>query len=341
VDYQKLQKLIKEVSQNFKILVAEDNEFLRQMIVSILKRDGLKVVEAKNGKEAWEQFESNQDSIGVVVLDWMMPEMDGMEVCKRIRSRSSERYVYIIFLSAIEDKNDIAKCLEYGADDYIMKPLHHKEFLARVKVGLRIIALERLLIEANEKLERLATIDELTEVLNRRGLFEELKRLGHFVIRSKKRLYLLMIDIDHFKRVNDTYGHRVGDEVLKELARRIKSELRPYDVVGRYGGEEFLVAFVQETDCDARDVAERLRKKVADEPFFVFNQLSLPVTISVGAAAFDPVTRRLGVEVRDEELNKALVESIEMADRALYQAKMQGRNRVVAYINDKHDFGCV
>jgi len=331
MDYERLKALVNEVSQSFKILVAEDNIFLRKVISSLLTKNGFQVIEAKDGKEAWEKFKENYKEIGVVVLDWVMPEMDGLEVCRLIRKKDVGHYVYIIFLSAIEDKKEIAKCLEVGADDYIMKPIHQKEFLARIRAGLRIIALEKLLIEANEKLEELATIDELTGILNRRGLFEELKKSAYFAIRNKKELYIIMIDIDHFKRVNDSHGHRVGDLVLKELVQRLRSQLRPYDIIGRYGGEEFLVAFVNGRERDAVEVAERLRLTVKETPFQIDEDLSITVTISLGVATFGSRQYSCESGLSEEEVVQGLSKAIEKADKALYQAKLKGRDRVEAH----------
>ena len=212
-----------------------------------------------------------------------------------------------------------------------MKPIHQKEFLARIRAGLRIIALEKLLIEANEKLERLATIDELTGILNRRGLFEELKKSAYLAIRSKKELYIVMVDIDHFKRINDTYGHQVGDLVLKELAQRLRSQLRPYDIIGRYGGEEFLVAFVNGEKKEAVEVAERLRLTVKNSLFQIDEELSITVTISLGIAMFNPKRYNWKSKISEEALMQELSKVIEKADKALYEAKLKGRDRVEMY----------
>ncbi len=329
MDYKKLNELVDKVAQSLKVLLAEDNVFLRKETCSLLTKNGFHVIEAKNGKEAWEKFKENYDEIGVVVLDWVMPEMDGLEVCRLIRSTNIGHYTYIIFLSGVEDREKIAKCLEVGADDYIMKPIHQKEFLARIKAGLRIIALEKLLMEANEKLERLATIDELTGVFNRRALFNELKKSAHFAIRAKKKFYIVMIDIDHFKKINDTYGHQVGDLVLKELAQRLRSELRPYDIIGRYGGEEFLVAFVNKQEREAAEIGERLRQAVKTNPFQIDEELSITVTISAGIAIFDPAQCNIEGTISEEDLMQELSKVIERADKALYEAKVKGRDRIV------------
>ncbi len=327
MNYLKIEELIKKISKEIIILVAEDDNFIRRIIAKILKKWNLKVIEAKDGKEAWEKFKENYKNIGIVLLDWIMPEMDGLKVCQLIRKFDMEHYVYVIFLSSIEEKEKIAECLEVGADDYIIKPIHEKEFLARIKSALRIIALERELTEANQKLEKLATFDELTGALNRRALYEELKKNAYRALREGKNLYILMVDIDHFKKVNDTYGHQIGDEVLKEVVKRFKLLLRPYDIIGRYGGEEFLIAFINEKETNAVEVAERLRKIIAKTPFQISKDICLFITISLGVSVFKPTK----VNPNEKEIISQLEEAIKLADKALYEAKNQGRNKVITY----------
>ncbi len=326
--HEELNKIVEKISKDFKILVADDSALVRKIIKKYLENNGFNVIDAKDGKEAWEKFKKFKDEIGVVVLDWIMPELDGLEVCRLIRNLDLDRYVYIIFLSSVEDRDKVAICFEHGADDYIFKPVNQKEFLARVKAGLRIIALEKLLIEANEKLEKLAIIDELTQVLNRRGLFEELKKLVNYMSRAKKDIYFIMIDIDHFKKINDTYGHQVGDLVLKEVVKRLKTNLRSYDIIGRYGGEEFLVALTDGNDKVAYKVAEKLRKIIEEKPIKVNDNLELKVTISVGVSALraEDLPNIPTNEIIEEKIKNA----IKLADEALYKAKKEGRNKVVA-----------
>ena len=322
-----LETLVAQLAKEVTVLIAEDSFVIRKILVRLLKKWGFQVIEAQDGKEAWEKFNKAHEKISIVILDWIMPEMDGLEVCRLIRQIDVGHYVYIIFLSAIEKKENIAKCLESGADDYIVKPIHEKEFLARITVGLRIVGLERALQEANRKLKKMATTDELTGLLNRRALFDELKRDAYRSLREKRPLHIIMLDIDHFKKVNDNYGHQVGDAVLQELARRLKAELRPYDIVGRYGGEEFLIAFINGELNDALTVAERLRFRVCQKPFVISEKISLPVTISLGVADFEP---NINTD-NEKEIMAHLNEAIRMADEALYEAKRLGRNRVVTY----------
>jgi diguanylate cyclase (GGDEF)-like protein len=324
MDRKKLESLIAQMARNTTVLVAEDSFLLRKLIIQILKKNGFSVIEAENGKKAWEHFQ-NQQNISLVILDWIMPEMDGLEVCRMIRNYNTERYVYIIFLSAVENKEEIAQCLESGADDYIIKPIHEKEFIARITVGLRILALEQLLQETNRRLQNLAITDELTGLLNRRALFAELKKDTSRFIREQKPFYIIMLDIDHFKKVNDNYGHQAGDKVLHELAKRLEKTLRPYDIIGRYGGEEFLIAVGNITKQNVIKLAERIRKSIADQPFFITKDQSIPVTASLGIGSLPlPVH-----QVTDKEFMKIIYDLIKRADKALYKAKQQGRNQVV------------
>ena len=311
----KLDKKIQSLQKKTLVLIGEDNEFLRQLLVSILNKEGFKTIEAKNGKEAWEIYKKHSNDISIVILDWLMPEMDGLEVVKMIRKTQKAHYTYTIFISSIEDREKISECLEMGVDDYIIKPIHAKELLARIKVGLRIIALERLLYKTNKKLEKLTVTDELTNVLNRRGLFNELKKKAFFCHRYNKHFYIIMVDIDHFKKINDRYGHKIGDEVLKEVAQRLKNQIRDYDIIGRYGGEEFLIA------VDNPIVAKRLWQVIREKPFVIEGN-TISVTISIGVSIFEPPSKK-------GEVEKTLTQAINTADKALYEAKLKGRDKII------------
>jgi len=252
----------------------------------------------------------------LLIVDWMMPVMSGLELCKKIKEAETSHYVYIIFLSAKGEKKDIVRGLKAGADDYLTKPFDKEELFSRINVGLRIIRLEQALKAANQKLYLLATLDGLTKILNRRELLNRLKEELSRASRKGTTFYLFMLDIDRFKKVNDEYGHEAGDRVLIEVVDRIKSRLRSYDVFGRYGGEEFLIGISEADKGIAREIAERLRRCICEKPFNIGGR-DLTVSISIGLAEVKP-SRNIDLEA-----------AIRKADTALYKAKQQGRNRVV------------
>jgi diguanylate cyclase (GGDEF)-like protein len=248
----------------------------------------------------------------------MMPGMTGPEVCSRVRANVKDKdlYTYILLLSSKSQREDLIEGMESGADDYLTKPFDQHELQVRLRPGLRIIQLQHELITAREELRDQATKDFLTSIWNRSSILDILKRELQRGVREGRPVGLLLADLDHFKSVNDTYGHFAGDAVLREFVRRMAGSIRPYDAIGRYGGEEFLIVL---PGCDA-DItgkqAERMRAALADEPMW-FNEESKLVTCSFGATAWVP-----GMGLAEEAL-------IRVADDALYRAKRQGRNRVV------------
>ena len=315
-----LESLFPNLKKEIKVLLAEDEPITRKLLHRHLVTQGYQVLEASNGKEAWEIFLREKEKIHLVLLDWMMPEMDGVELCKKIRDLDLEHYVYIIFLSVKQEKEDIVACLEAGADDYLTKPFHAQELLARIKVGCRIIALEKALREANYKLSKMAITDSLTGILNRNAIIDGLKKELSRAIREGKYIHLIMIDLDHFKKVNDTYGHLIGDKVLIKLVEKLKSYLRPYDLIGRYGGEEFLVVLLENNEKTSIGIAERMRLYISEKPFVIEN-LELNITISLGVTSFKP-TKEIDIDV-------ILIDLLKQVDAALYEAKNKGRNCVV------------
>jgi len=294
-----------------KVLIAEDDVTSRILLQKVLSRWDYEVVATKNGLEAWEVLQS-EDAPRLAILDWMRPELDGVEVCRRVRALDAEQPPYLILLTARGGTDDIVEGLDAGADDYLGKPYDPEELRARVDVGRRFLELNERLIEAQRALEVQARTDALTGILNRgaivRRLGEELAR----AVREHTTLSVGMIDIDHFKRVNDTYGHAAGDVVLQEVVRRALSVARPYDVIGRFGGEEFLVIVPNTGSAEAEDVLERMRVAVAGSPLRIDGQ-ELTVTVSVG-----------GATSRGEAVDQLIVR----ADDELYRAKEAGRNRV-------------
>jgi diguanylate cyclase (GGDEF)-like protein len=241
-----------------------------------------------------------------------MPGVDGAEICHRIRARQKTPYQYVLLVTAKDDNADVVAGLDAGADDYLKKPFDRHELRARLTVGRRILALQDGLIRAREELRFQATHDVLTGIWNRRATLDLLQREIERAGRSQGATGLLMLDLDYFKQVNDTYGHLAGDAVLREVARRIMQVIRAYDFLGRYGGEEFLVVLPGCDRTHALQSAERIRSVVAGAPVLA-DQLEIPVTISIGVTA---VTA-----------NASEKEVLAVADEALYQAKSSGRNR--------------
>jgi len=247
----------------------------------------------------------------------MMPEIDGVEVCRRLREdpNAADRYVYVILLTARAAKEDIVTGMESGADDYVVKPFHPHEMQVRIRAGRRIVELQAELVQARDQLRIQATHDTLTGLLNRGAILD---RLEKEIARSKRQgstLAVAMCDIDHFKQVNDDYGHQPGDAVLREVARRLRDALRTYDAIGRYGGEEFLAIMPACDSAQAAALGERLRSCISETPMAVTDP-PLAVTISVGVSQADDLTKRDAADL------------IRQADDALYAAKRNGRNRV-------------
>jgi two-component system, cell cycle response regulator len=296
------------------VLVAEDDPIFRRVLESWLHNWGYQITSVEDGIKAW-QAVGKEGAPKLLILDWMMPGIDGPELCLKIRSRKQVPYSYILLLTSKDEKQDLINGLNAGADDYLTKPFDVNELKARLSVGRRILALQDELISAKEAVEFQATHDPLTGLWNRGAILDFLRRELDRTQRSSKPLGLLMLDLDHFKRINDTYGHLVGDTVLKEMAQRLASSVRSYDWVGRYGGEEFLVIV---SDCPREAIAkyaERLRAAVGAAP--VSTEIGeIQITTSIGA------TSAQQPEYPDQD------SFLRSADAALYRAKERGRNRV-------------
>ena len=248
-----------------KILIADDDALSRRLLEKTLVRAGYEVMPVADGRQAVESL-SRPDAPRLALLDWMMPELDGPGVCREIRKRRDQSYVYMVLLTSRESKEDVVAGLESGADDYLIKPFVADELKARLRTGQRILHLEDSLVEAREQMRFKATHDHLTSLWNR-GVIVDL--LGRELTRSQREnvcTAVILGDLDHFKRVNDTYGHLVGDQVLREVARRLLQSVRSYDFVGRYGGEEFLTVL---NNCDPNAAfarAEQIRKCICTRP---------------------------------------------------------------------------
>jgi diguanylate cyclase (GGDEF)-like protein len=295
------------------VLIAEDDPIFRKLLQSRLQNWGYHVVAVEDGASAWDLLQK-PDTPDLLILDWIMPGIDGIELCRRIRERQRNPYQYILLLSGKDDKQDVVKGLDAGADDYLTKPFDISELRARLRAGTRILTLQHELIQAQENLRYQATHDALTGLWSRTATLHLLGCELQRGLRSHAPTGLLMIDLDHFKNVNDAYGHLVGDAVLKEAACRISQAVRAYDFVGRYGGEEFLAIL---SDCNADEllaIAERMRCAVAAIPIPTMSE-PVSVTISIGGIVTSNGTPDL--------------ELLSAADSALYEAKRGGRNRVV------------
>jgi two-component system cell cycle response regulator len=297
-----------------KILAAEDNPVFQSMLRSLLNRWGYEAIIARNGHEAWEVLRA-PDAPRLAVLDWMMPGVDGVELCRRVRAAGREPYIYILLLTARAESQDLVEGMEAGADDYLTKPFNSHELRVRLRAGIRILDLQHQLLEAREALRDQATHDGLTGLLNRSAILEKLDAELSRGSRESQPLSLLMVDLDRFKLINDTYGHIAGDSVLREAAHRMKSVMRRYDAVGRYGGEEFLIVLAGCGGEDAIFQAQRICDAISSEPF-------------EAAGTRLPVTCSIGVSSRHRPCSADAWQLVHEADEALYTAKSSGRNRV-------------
>ncbi len=288
----------------------------RRLVAGALKRWGYDVLSVADGVEAWTVLKS-PGAPSLAILNWMMPRVDGAEVCRKVRQQQDGPYIYIILLTGRDRKKDVVEGLEAGADDYITKPFDAHELHARIRAARRILDLQERLVASLRELESRATHDYLTQTWNRRAIFDILGRELDRGRRQDTPLGVLLLDVDLFKSVNDAHGHLAGDEVLREVARRMSVSLRPYDFVGRFGGEEFLVIAPQCDAAAALQLGERLRAAIASAPIKL-DPAEVRVTISVGAASS---------ATNDSCEPDALLRA---ADAALYSAKRAGRNRVAA-----------
>jgi len=295
-----------------RVLIAEDDPVSRRLLESTLRQWDFQPVTVADGRAAWDALRS-QGAPGLVILDWNMPEMDGVEVCRRLRERKGGDYSYVILLTGRGGKEDILSGMDAGADDYIVKPFDVDELKVRLAVARRILDLQADLITARESLREQATHDGLTGLWNRRAILDILDREVARAERESRTVAVIMVDVDHFKHINDTYGHGVGDTVLQQIAKRMSTVARPYDLIGRYGGEEFLIIVPGRGADFANDVAERIRKAVGEEAILT-DGVEVRTTISLGLTVASGPKHSDGPKL------------IQLADQALYEAKRAGRN---------------
>lgn len=304
--------------ERHRILVVEDDPLSLAVLTAFLDREKYEYSVASNGQEALDKY--GEEFFPIIITDWMMPEMDGLELCRLIRTMKINRYIYIIMVTGLDSKDDLVQGLEAGADDYIIKPIHHSELRVRLKNAIRILQLETRLKNSLNEISELSIRDALTGAFNRgyldHQLNQEVKRAQRYV----HPLSILMCDLDHFKKINDTFGHQAGDEILKTCVAQINTSIRRgIDWVARYGGEEFLVV-LPETDFDGcAVVAERIRQLIALNPVDTFG-CEIDVTASFGAVTISPTESRNIINTE---------QFLHLVDKCLYQAKNSGRNRVV------------
>ena len=296
----------------FPVMLVDDSAVHRKLLEQTLSQESCSIHVAKNGSEAMEIFASEHPAI--VITDYLMPDLTGVELCRQIRAVQAS-YTYIIMVTSITEKENVVEGLAAGADDYLTKPFHREELLARVRVGWRLIDLQRQLEAKNRLLEELALTDALTGLPNRRAVEGWAEHQLHAAARYGFPFWVVLIDLDNFKRVNDTYGHDAGDAVLKEFADILKSHTRSSNISGRIGGEEFLHVLTHADEAAVRIVAERIRAQFAAQSFS-FGGANVTVTASFGAVGFRGNTA------------PAFGNLVSRADTALYRAKRQGRNRI-------------
>ena len=299
-----------------KVLLAEDDPGSRRLVNVHLSAAGYEVIEAEDGQLAWELFQ--RETFQIVITDWMMPKMDGPTLIHNIRSNGKKSYTYIIMLTAIDDKPKVVMGLEAGADEYLTKPFDSRELIARVASGERILKLEEQLTQARHEMETLAMHDGLTGMFNRRAIEEYTEAELDLARRKERPLSVILLDIDYFKAINDQYGHSIGDHTLQQLAGILPRNLRQYDRIGRWGGDEFIVILPDTKISEAIMIADRMRITTAETKLSLENGEYYTVQISLGVACASGSYPSL----------KKLVDA---ADLAMYQAKQAGRNHVCSF----------
>jgi two-component system cell cycle response regulator len=299
----------------FTIAIVDDDAAIRRLLKFYMARAGYETVECTTGEEARQMLATEEWDLAI--LDRRLPDMDGVVLAHELRSNRDLRARYVIMLTGEDDQEAKVEGLELGADDYITKPFQYPELLARIRAGKRIVELQKELIDANKRLELLSITDGLTRLYNHRYFQDELARAFEESMRYDRPLSLAIVDIDFFKKVNDTYGHAVGDEVLKCVSNVFKESVRATDLVARYGGEEFAVMMPETELDDAITFAEKIRSIV--ESTVADTQAGpLQVTVSIGVSAAPRTKARSAKEL------------VIHADKALYRAKKNGRNRIEA-----------
>ena len=299
----------------WRILLVDDEPTQRLIMARLLKRAGYQVETAGNGREALGKLDAGDFQL--MITDWEMPEMDGIALCSALRASQNKGYIYTILLTARDAIEHVVTGLQAGADDYLTKPVIEPELIARLSTGKRIVTLERSLRTANEENRRLSITDPLTGAYNRRYLMEQLPREIERAARYNRQLALIMCDVDHFKKINDTHGHLIGDEVLRWFVAQLQSGVRASDWVARYGGEEFIIVLPETNVDSAASAAEHLRARLVQEPFAAA-EARFPVSASFGVAGWADVV----------PAGSSFDALIAKSDAGVYASKAGGRNRV-------------
>lgn len=302
-----------------KVIIADDDPTTRVVLSSLVGKMGYETILAEDGEAAWQAY-LKQDTPCLLLLDWEMPKIDGAELCQKVKAHSESKLnpPYLILVTGRTDPKDIVTGLGQGADDYICKPFNAPELQARIQVARRTLELHQELYEMRRILKYQATHDDLTGLLNRRAAIEALNKEVHRAERAGNKLHVAICDIDNFKRINDTYGHFVGDQVLQSVSQTMQGIFRPYDLVARYGGEEFLIA-ISDKEETATDAFSRLLQEIS--------------SLKIPAEGHDDIqlTLSLGLSSRAQSLSeKTVSEMLIEADRRLYQAKAAGKNCIIA-----------
>lgn len=295
-------------------LIVEDDKDARNLLYEFINDLFPKIYKSRTAEEALEIVKSDE-TIQLILLDWNLPGISGVDLSKIIRESTNNRYIYIIMITGERSNDSIVLAYEKGVDDYIVKPFQFSELKAKLKTAIRIIEMENNLKNKFKEAHLKAIYDSLTQVLNRSEIFEKLNLEFIRHSRNNDEFGIILLDIDFFKKINDTFGHQFGDFVLKQTAEIIKNNCRSYDYIGRYGGEEFLIICPNTDKQCIFNIANRVRKAI-EEFTFSYQNISTKVTISAG--------------ISSSEEADSIEKLIEIADKRLYQSKADGRNRITA-----------